>query len=330
MIKVNNVFKSYYTNERTGLTSFFSPKKEHKVINNLNMEIHKGQIVGLLGNNGAGKTTTIKMLTTMLSPDSGKILIDDEDMESESKNIKNKINLIVGGERNLYWRLTGRENLEYFGSLYGIPKEKLSNKIKEILNVVDLSEAADTPVENYSKGMKQRLQIAKGLINEPSYLFLDEPTLGLDVFIAKELRSYIKKLKTEKNVGILLTSHYINEIEELCDYVYILDKGTILAQGSVDEIKKLFSINIKVEIVVERKSEDFILKLGELDNIIDIEVFNENNTILLTSKKSILHEIFRLSENDVNTVINEVKIISSTLEDALFNALGDKNEKFKS
>ena len=125
--------------------------------------------------------------------------------------VKERINVISGGERNLYWRLTAIENLKYFGSLYGLSGVKLKEKIAELLKIVGLEEAEDIPVERYSKGMKQRLQIARGLINDPEYIFLDEPTLGLDIVIAKEIRTMIKELAQEGKKGVLLTTHYISE-----------------------------------------------------------------------------------------------------------------------
>jgi ABC-2 type transport system ATP-binding protein len=139
--------------------------------------------------------------------------------------------MIAGGERMIYWRLTAKENLEYFGRLYNIPKGLLRERMEQLLGYVGLQEKEDTPVEQYSKGMKQRLQIARGLINDPKYIFMDEPTLGLDAPIARELRAFTRKLAKEQQKGILLTSHYIHEIEELCDYVYIIDKGKKLMEG---------------------------------------------------------------------------------------------------
>lgn len=229
MLEMKEVYKSYYQDSENNFFKKLLKNKKIKkeVIKGINIQVPKGKIVGLLGTNGAGKTTTIRMLSTLLTPTSGSITIDGVDIISDEKSSKEKINVISGGERNIYWRLTGRENLEYFGSLYGIEKKKLDNRIKECLTIVKLLDVADVPVEKYSKGMKQRLQIAKGLINNPDYILLDEPTLGLDIVIAKELRHYILRLAKELNKGILLTTHYLKEVEELCDYIYLLDNGII-------------------------------------------------------------------------------------------------------
>ncbi len=226
MLIVNGVTKIYRTKVR--LSFFKSSYKHVKAVDHLSFQMEPGKIIGLLGLNGAGKTTTIKMCTTLLEPTSGTITVDGFDAIKDDKKVKSLVNMIAGGERMLYWRLTGRENLRYFGHLYGIKQPLLDETIEELLKEVDLKDAADTPVEQYSKGMKQRLQIARGLINNPKYLFLDEPTLGLDAPIAKHLRSYVKKLAKEKGKAVLLTSHYIDEVEELCDEVYILDKGQLI------------------------------------------------------------------------------------------------------
>ena len=216
-----------------------------KAVDDVSLKIEKGKITGLLGINGAGKTTLIKMLTTMISPSSGSITLDELDAVKQHMVAKTRINLISGGERNIYWRLTAKENLEYFGRLYGLNKNELESRIEEILKIVELYDSKDITVEKYSKGMKQRLQIARGLINNPDYIFLDEPTLGLDVVIAKTLRDYVKKLAVDFNKGILLTTHYIAEAEELCDYIYILHKGKIIPEGTPKEIKERFEYSFK-------------------------------------------------------------------------------------
>ncbi|MHA6529085.1 ABC transporter ATP-binding protein [Paenibacillus sp. BAC0078] len=226
MIEMNEVTKIYESKNRLGL--FRSELKTVTAVQSLTLNIAKGEIVGLLGLNGAGKTTTIRMLSTLLDPTSGSIEIDGIPMADNRRAVQQKINMIAGGERMLYWRLTGRENLQYFGSLYGLGAEALRKESARLLSEVGLTEAADQPVEQYSKGMKQRLQIARGLINDPHYLFLDEPTLGLDAPIARQLRSTVLSLAKEQGKGILLTSHYLQEVEELCDRVYVLNRGRLL------------------------------------------------------------------------------------------------------
>lgn len=239
-IVAKNLVKNYELKERHGM---FRPKTRKTIhaVKDVSLEIPKGKIVGLLGINGAGKTTTIRMLSSIIKPSSGTLSMDGVDAVKNHRWVKERINVISGGERNLYWRLTARENLEYFGKLYGICGRELEERIRYLLEIVGLEEAADTPVERYSKGMKQRLQIARGLINNPEYIFLDEPTLGLDIVIAREIRELVKRLALEDEKGILLTTHYINEAEELCDYIYIIDQGRMIAEGTREELQKVFS-----------------------------------------------------------------------------------------
>ena len=165
--KLKKIYVMKYKEKPFGLKK----KKQIEAVHQVNMEIGKGEIVGLLGVNGAGKTTTIKMLTAMIAPSEGEIFIDGIDAVKDPMSAKQRVNIITGGERNIYWRLTAKENLQYFGRLYGIKEKKLDDEINEVLKVVDLINEKDVPVERFSKGMKQRLQIARGLINDPDYLF---------------------------------------------------------------------------------------------------------------------------------------------------------------
>jgi len=214
-------------------------KKSIEALKGVSFNVNNGEIFGLLGPNGAGKTTTIKILTTLLAPTSGEAKVLGYNCFGEEKYIIGSINFIFGGERGLYWRLSAIENLKYFGDLYKIPSIILNNKIKELITLVGLEGRENEKVEGYSKGMKQRLQIARGLINDPKILFLDEPTLGLDPVGAKDLRNIIMQLKNEGKT-ILLTTHYMYEADELCDRVAIINDGHILALGTPIELKKQY------------------------------------------------------------------------------------------
>ena len=230
MIVAEGLTRVFRTPRRQG---FWRSRWEEKVaVADLNLDIPPGRITGLLGLNGAGKTTTIKMLATLLLPTSGSGSVDGLDLARDAGRIRRLVNIITGGERSLYWRLTARENLWYFGQLYDIEPRVLGVRIDELLELTGLREAADTPVERYSKGMKQRLQVARGLINQPRYLFMDEPTLGLDAPYARELRRMTSELAAVHGCGILLTSHYMFEVEELCQSLYVIDHGRLIARGT--------------------------------------------------------------------------------------------------
>lgn len=234
MICVTDLAKTYDVKRRDRFWT--SHREQIHAVKNISMRIEKGEIVGLLGINGAGKTTTIKMLTTLLEPTAGSYLFDDIDAIKNPYKVKKQINMIAGGERMLYWRLSAYENLWYYGQLYGIENAVLKERIKSLLKMVGLEGKENLPVETFSKGMKQRLQIARGLINNPKYIFMDEPTIGLDAVITEELHQQVKKLAKVEEKGILLTSHYLAEVDELCDYIYLLSDGKLLIEGTKKEL----------------------------------------------------------------------------------------------
>lgn len=229
-IEVKNLTRTY---EGTiGMTK----KKTIEALKGISFTVNEGEIFGLLGPNGAGKTTTIKILTTLLAPSSGAAEIFGYKCFGEERFIRAKINFIFGGERGLYWRLSAYENLQYFGDIYKIPGKVLKERIPKLIKLVNLEGREHEKVEGFSKGMKQRLQIARGLINDPQVLFLDEPTLGLDPVGAKDLRNIILKLK-EEGKTILLTTHYMYEADELCDRIAIINNGEIVDLGTSKELK---------------------------------------------------------------------------------------------
>ncbi|GAA3175130.1 ABC transporter ATP-binding protein [Nonomuraea roseoviolacea] len=218
-------------------------------VEDLSLTIPRGRVTGLLGLNGAGKTTTIKILATLLRPTSGTVTVGGLDPGNTPHTVRRRINLIAGGERMVYARMTGRENLWYFGQLYDIPGKVLKSRIGELLELVGLTAAAGTRVEQYSRGMTQRLSIARGLINDPDYLLLDEPTLGLDAPIARDLRKVVAEL-AERGKGVLLTSHYLAEVEQLCEHVYVIGDGRHLAEGSPGELMAQTGCHRRVRITV--------------------------------------------------------------------------------
>lgn len=232
IIEVRDLRREYVTYKGT-----FRRKKEVvEALRGIGFTVDRGEIFGLLGQNGAGKTTTIKMLTTLLAPTSGTCRVFGFDTFGQEKQIRSRINFIFGGEMGVYRRLSGRDNLRYFANLYLMDTAQRERRIREILELVELADAADRLAETYSKGMIQRLQIARGLINDPEIIFMDEPTVGLDPLGAHMLRSIIRKLR-DAGKTVLLTTHYLPEAEELCDRIVILNHGEIVARGTPEEIK---------------------------------------------------------------------------------------------
>lgn len=315
MLEAINLYKYYTTKTRLGL--FKSEKITKQATNNLSLTLPPGKIIGVLGENGAGKTTLIKMLTTLLLPDEGTILLDGTDINSQLKQTRQRINMIAGGERNIYWRLNAIENLQYFGSLYDLSTEEIAKRSEQLLKQLELWEKRHIPVEQFSKGMKQRLQIAKGLINNPDYLFLDEPTLGLDVQIAKELRQTIKQLAKKEGKGILLTTHYMAEAEELCDYIYIIDDGSILLSGTKEELFSQLNLTKQVVFRLPLMDEEVVDSyLTTWPERFELARQSDTLEVRLFTNQPDLRKIINFF-SDKNIDLQQIEIVHPTLESAL-------------
>jgi ABC-2 type transport system ATP-binding protein len=250
-----------------GLTKVFKARKgsglpDKVAVNDLSFSVRKGDIFGLLGPNGAGKTTAIKMLSTLLIPTSGSAKVLGIDVtEKNEKAIRERINLVSGGERGLYYRLTGRQNLKFFSNLYNIEKKRQDEVISGLLDIVKLTDAADIKVEDYSRGMKQRMHIARALVNSPAVLYLDEPTIGLDPEIARDIRSLVRGL-ADSGTTIILTTHYMFEAEELCDRIMIISNGSSVGSGTVAELKCLVPDANLIEVVTDNDPHNTVVKLS--------------------------------------------------------------------
>ena len=255
------------------LTRIFRSTKgmEKIAVNDISFNVRKGEIFGVLGPNGAGKTTTIKMLSTLLLPTSGKAFVLGKDVSSkkDEQDLRMRINVVSGGERGLYYRLTGKQNLQYFADLYGIPKKEQISLIGELLELVGLSEAANIKVENYSRGMKQRIHIARALINKPEVLYLDEPTIGLDPEISREIRALVKRL-ANNGTTIILTTHYMFEAEELCDRMAILSKGKIVGYGTACELKDTVSNAEMIRVITSCDPYQITPSVENLNGVVGI------------------------------------------------------------
>lgn len=202
--------------------------REVVAVDDVSFGIQEGELFGLLGPNGAGKTTTVKMLTTLLIPTLGTASVKGFDVVAQANEVRKRIGFIFGGERGLYWRLSGVDNLRYFASLYNLDYDVTKKRIPQLLDLVGLNGRGDEKVQGYSRGMKQRLHVARTLLHDPDVLFLDEPTLGLDPVGAREFRQVILNLQSEKKT-ILLTTHYMFEADALCDRIAIINHGRIIA-----------------------------------------------------------------------------------------------------
>ena len=315
-IIVDNLVKIFPARKRSG-------QEDKRAVDGVSFKVKRGEIFGLLGPNGAGKTTTIKMLCTLLLPTSGNAEILGTSIYNSEREIRKRINLVSGGERGLYYRLTGKQNLKFFSELYGISPLDRDGHINELLELVGLQDAADVRVEDYSRGMKQRIHIARALVNDPDVLFLDEPTIGLDPEISRDIRALIKKMANDGKT-IMLTTHYMYEAEELCDRIAIINKGKIVALGTASQLKELVKSSTVIEVVTAEDPSGVLDSLRSLAGI-----------ILISSERFSGRFLNRLQiENDVelfdqiSDAFRKYKIIRAsydepTLEDTYMSLVND-------
>jgi ABC-2 type transport system ATP-binding protein len=220
-----------------------------EAVRGVSFAIDKGELFGLLGPNGAGKTTTIKMLITLLIPTSGTAKVLGHDVVKDAREVRKRIGYVFGGERGVYERLSGWDNLRYFAELYGVPPKEQKARIEGLLELVGLTGREHERTEGYSRGMKQRLHVARGLLHDPPVVFLDEPTIGLDPVGARELRATIASL-VEAGKTVLLTTHYMFEADALCDRIAVINKGQIVAHGTPLDLKRGVADGTVVEVEV--------------------------------------------------------------------------------
>ncbi len=230
---------------------FFRRRVERvEALRGVSFNVEAGEVFGLLGPNGAGKTTTVKILSTLLLPDSGRAWVLGYDVVEEPQRVREVIGVSLSVERGFFWKLTGYENLKYFGLLRGLDGRVLEERINYVLDIVGLRRLGGDRkfFEEFSLGMKARLSIARALLHDPKVLILDEPTLGLDPYSARTIRELLVKLAHEEGKTVLITSHNMFEVEMICDRVAIINEGRIIALGTIDELKRLVSKEVPVVI----------------------------------------------------------------------------------
>jgi len=285
-------------------------------VKDVSFEVDYGELFGVIGPNGAGKTTTIKMMTTMLLPTSGKATVLGYDCAKDVTKVRERIGIVLGGERGLYTRVSAVDNLNYFADLYGVPRNIRDKRVKDLLDFMGLSERAHNRVETYSKGMKQRLLLARGLINDPDIIFLDEPTVGLDPEIALETRRMVKEL-VAKGKTILLTTHYMFEADELCKRVAVIRNGEIVALDTPSGLKKYVMDTSVVEVEGYGITEKEVAKFKEVPDVVSVsaDLGEQKQVIKLQTPKGseIIAEVQQILKN---SRIYDIKIKEPTLEDA--------------
>jgi ABC-2 type transport system ATP-binding protein len=301
---------------RTSTGTFRRRSLEVEAVRGVSFEIGEGELFGLLGPNGAGKTTTIKMLITLLIPTSGSARVLGHDVVEDAKWVRERIGYVFGGDRGLYERLSALDNLRYFAELYGVEPRRQRARIDELLELVGLQGRERERVEGFSRGMRQRLHIARGLLHDPPVLFLDEPTIGVDPVGARELRATIAGLRAAGKT-VLLTTHYMFEADELCDRIAVIAKGQIVAEGTPRDLKRRVGEGIVVEIEVYGIEEATVESLRSVEGVTGIAVEDRDQAQVVVVQVTVGHEPTQAILARLDGVsVGRVTTREPTLEDA--------------
>jgi ABC-2 type transport system ATP-binding protein len=317
-IEVNHLNRVY----RAQIGVFNRSIKEVVAVDDISFEVQAGELFGLLGPNGAGKTTTVKMLTTLLIPTKGSASVAGFDVVKQANEVRKRIGFIFGGERGLYWRLSGDDNLRYFASLYGVDPAISKKRIPYLMELVGLQGRGNERVGGYSRGMKQRLHVARTLLHDPDILFLDEPTIGLDPVGAREFRNVILNLQSQKKT-ILLTTHYMFEADALSDRIAIINKGRVIALDTPAGLKGHVSDLSVVEVETFGAPDAMLEKLRALSFVDSLSIEDrEQKQILLVQTKRGAEAVPDVMAVLEGQRIGRVIVREPTLEDAYVRLVG--------
>lgn len=289
-------------------------------VNSINLKVPKNSVYGILGPNGAGKTTLISMLCTILHPTSGSATVNGYDVMKNSKEVRQSIG-VVFQSRALDDILTGREHLEMHAALYGVPMELREKRIEEVLDLIALGEKADEFTKTYSGGMKRRLEIGRGLIHHPKILFLDEPTLGLDPQTRENIWEYIQDLNQKEDITVLMSTHYMEEADKLCDEVAIINRGEIITADSPKNLKRELKADI-ITIKVDDQ-ERFIQKAENLDFIKNIVVVDSEIKMMVESGENLIAKLVNFANNN-DILVKSIELDHPNLEDVFINLTGKR------
>lgn len=320
MIKVENLVKTYKIIEKEeGLIGYFKnlfhlKYKDFMAVKGINFEIKEGELVGYIGENGAGKSTTIKMLTGLLTPTSGKVTVNGIIPYKERiKNNKN-IGAVFGQKTQLWWDLPVIESFRLIKKMYNMTESEYRKNLKKFTNLLELDELLEKQVKNLSLGQKMRCEIAATFLHNPKIVYLDEPTIGLDVFVKEKIRKFIKEINEENKTTVILTTHDLKDIEDVCDRIILLDKGQIIYDGEKQKFKDKYGKYITAELIVKNKKSiikndlknENLKLIEEKENSIKLKFLHEKITIL-----TVMDEISKYCE------IEDVHMKEAELEDIL-------------
>jgi ABC-2 type transport system ATP-binding protein len=303
----------------------FRKREWTEAVKDISLDIKEGEFFGMLGPNGAGKTTLIKMLCCLVLPNSGTASVFGSDIIKNEQRVKETVGLVSAEERSFFWRITGRENLEFYAALYNIPRHTVSRRINELLELVGLEEDGDKRFQSYSTGMRQKLAIARGLLSEPRLLFVDEPTRSLDPISAQAVRRFLKEKIAAAGKTIVLATHNLNEAEQLCDRLAIIDHGHLKALGSVSELRAIFQTQEKCRLQVSRYPEDISSTLMTIEGVLGVNTMKShdgviNLEIMITNRSSVLPHIMQMLVKG-GTEIHDCQVDVLPLEEIFIHAL---------
>ncbi len=295
---------------------------DFKAIDNISFDVEEGEIFGFLGPNGAGKSTTMMILTTLLKPSSGKVLVGGHDILSDAKKVREKIGY-VQQEISVDEFLTGRENLYLHARINHIPSNLIKSRIDDVLELVELGEKQDHATLTYSGGMRKRLDIANGLLSRPSVLFLDEPTVGLDIQTRRKIWSYIKKIRKEFGMTVFISTHYMEEADELCGRIGIIDFGKIQVIDTPKSMKRAIGNEIiSFNLVDGKANQDTLIdQINNIEFVKEVKNKQDSITVFSTNSNEVIPKIFQASTN-LNMKINSLTLKQPTLDDVFISYTG--------
>jgi ABC-2 type transport system ATP-binding protein len=319
VVEADDLKRTYKTS--TGI--FRRRSLEVEAVRGVSFEIGEGELFGLLGPNGAGKTTTIKMLITLLIPTAGSARVLGYDVVKDAREVRKRIGYVFGGERGLYERLSAFDNLRYFAELYAVPPREQKKRIAELLDLVGLTGREKERVEGYSRGMRQRLHIARGLLHDPPVVFLDEPTIGVDPVGARDLRKTIAAL-TAGGKTVLLTTHYMFEADDLCQRIAVINKGEIVAEGTPRDLKGIVADRTVIEIEAYGVTDDAVERIRVAPGVTSVSVEERDQAQLVLVQSPAGTELTQSLLGLLgDATVGRVSAREPTLEDAYVALVGE-------